>query len=229
MPDESAADDGESLRERVSELEQTVSEQQDVIQRLMPSRRQTVAGLGLLGAGVGAGRLSSGTARAEAAGQVGTDTDPVDVKAWDLDVQNGAGFNGSDVTGVGALETEDIEIGNKLTEHNYEQSPNDISEQRDTNTTYQNTEGTAIWWGVRLEGTSDDTFISTNMTASSTSAGADSFSQSLYGHKVTVDTGEEAPFVPILVPEGYYYRLRAGGDTADWQIDEWYERRWQQP
>lgn len=112
MPDESAADGGESLRERVSELEQTVSDQQETIQRLMPSRRQTVAGLGLLGAGVGAGRLSSGTARAEAAGQVGTDTDPVDVQAWDLDVQNGAEFNGNPLTGVGPLETEELVADN---------------------------------------------------------------------------------------------------------------------
>ena len=101
MPDESAADGGESLRERVSALEQTVSDQQETIQRLMPSRRQTVAGLGLLGAGVGAGRLSSGTARAEAAGQVGTESDPVDVEAWDLNVQNGATIDGDPAGGFG--------------------------------------------------------------------------------------------------------------------------------
>ena len=88
MPDESAADGGESLRERVSELEQLVEQQQATIQRLMPSRRQTVAGLGLLGAGVGAGRLSTEAARAEAAGQVGTDTDPVDVKGYDVRAAN---------------------------------------------------------------------------------------------------------------------------------------------
>lgn len=110
MPDSEPDDDAADLRARVRDLEATVSEQQATIQKLMPSRRQTIAGLGLLGAGAGVGRLSTERARAQAAGQVGTDTDPVGLKAWDLDVQNGATFNGSDLLDVGTAEVEDAEI-----------------------------------------------------------------------------------------------------------------------
>lgn len=78
-PTDDSGDDEQSLRDRVRDLEDTVSEQQATIQQLMPSRRQTLAGAGLLGAGVLGGYQASGTARAQAAGQVGTSSDRVDV------------------------------------------------------------------------------------------------------------------------------------------------------
>ena len=119
MPD-SEPDDDSDLRARVRDLEATVSNQQEIIQKLMPSRRQTIAGLGLLGAGAGVGRLSTERARAQAAGQVGTDDDPVDVKAWDLNVAgqltSDLDAGGNSVTNVGSMAVEDLDtetVGNQ--------------------------------------------------------------------------------------------------------------------
>jgi len=71
-------DDAATLRERVRTLEQTVAQQQDTIQQLMPSRRAILAG----GAGLVGGAALTGQASAQsAAGQVGTSSEPVDVEA----------------------------------------------------------------------------------------------------------------------------------------------------
>jgi len=71
-------DDAATLRERVRELEQTVAQQQDTIQQLLPSRRAVLAG----GAGLVGGAALTGQASAQsAAGQVGTSSEPVDVEA----------------------------------------------------------------------------------------------------------------------------------------------------
>jgi hypothetical protein len=89
MASDSGADD--ELRERVAQLEETVSEQQATIKspgqptasrRGLLSAAAGVAGLGALGV------YSSSPASAQAAGQVGTASDPVDVEAYDLNVQN---------------------------------------------------------------------------------------------------------------------------------------------
>jgi len=62
----------------VRELEQTVAQQQDTIEQLMPSRRAILAG----GAGLVGGAALTGQASAQsAAGQVGTSSEPVDVEA----------------------------------------------------------------------------------------------------------------------------------------------------
>ena len=118
MPDSEPDDDSAAdLRARVRDLEATVTEQQETIQKLMPSRRQTIAGLGLLGAGAGVGRLSTERARAQAAGNQGTEEEPNNIWAWDLDVQNGATFNGNPLTGVGTAEVERAsieEVGGKI-------------------------------------------------------------------------------------------------------------------
>jgi hypothetical protein len=63
-------------------------------------------------AGLGAaGVYGSTSAQAQAsgpAGQQGTASAPNDMFAYNLDVQNGAQFNGTDLVGVGALETDDL-------------------------------------------------------------------------------------------------------------------------
>ena len=57
--------------------------------KIILSKRQLLA---IAGSGLGAGGLAalgiSEASAEEAAGQVGTDTEPVDVQAWDLDVAN---------------------------------------------------------------------------------------------------------------------------------------------
>jgi len=51
---------------------------------------------------------SAGVAALCAVGQVGTQSSPEDVFAYNLDVQNGAQFNGTDLSGVGSLSTESL-------------------------------------------------------------------------------------------------------------------------
>jgi hypothetical protein len=106
------------LRERVAALEQTVAEQQhhssESPKQPTASRRgfvkaaAAVAGLGALGI------YSSYPARAQAAGQVGTASEPVDVEAYDLNVQGSV--SGIDTGGVENPMTADLDAGgNSLT------------------------------------------------------------------------------------------------------------------
>ncbi len=101
-------DDTADLRERVAQLEQTVSKQSELLRRVMPSRRDFVKMGG--GAAVGAAGVYAATGGAAGqtgpAGQQGTESEPNDMYAWDLDVQNGATFNGNPLSGVGAMDVE---------------------------------------------------------------------------------------------------------------------------
>jgi len=108
-------DDAATLRERVRELEQTVAQQQDTIQQLMPSRRAILAG----GAGLVGGAALTGQASAQsAAGQVGTSSEPVDVEAAtvtadsvntdDLGISDTILTSGSYATVMGGSATEDL-------------------------------------------------------------------------------------------------------------------------
>jgi len=98
-------DDPDTLRERVDQLEATVAAQQQTITRMLPGRRGVLKAGGLVAGGGVLGALSADRASAQAAGQVGTASDPVDVEAFDLNVQDGATFNGSDISNVGSLST----------------------------------------------------------------------------------------------------------------------------
>jgi len=90
-------DDAATLRERVRELEQTVAQQQDTIEQLMPSRRAVLAG----GAGLVGGAALTGQASAQsAAGQVGTSSEPVDVEAASVNVQEGVSTPSAFVSGT---------------------------------------------------------------------------------------------------------------------------------
>jgi hypothetical protein len=115
MASDSGADDAAALRERVAQLEETVAEQQatsESPERPTASRRGFVkaaaaaAGLGALGV------YSSSPASAQAAGQVGTQSEPVDVEAYDLNVQNQLAGDldagGNSLTNVAAVETEQL-------------------------------------------------------------------------------------------------------------------------
>jgi len=115
-----SGDDAAALRERVAQLEETVAEQQATSEspeeptasrRGLLSAAAGVAGLGALGI------YSSYPASAQAAGQVGTASDPVDVEAYDLNVQGTAtgllqnpltgdlDASGNSLTNVSAVET----------------------------------------------------------------------------------------------------------------------------
>ena len=116
-------DTDEDIHDRLERLEARVAEQQQTIEQLSEGgavgRRSVVASL--LGAGAVGGLAGYGSqsARAQAsgpAGQVGTAEEPVDGFLWDLDVQgqvtSDLPMGGNDVTGVGALETEDLNADN---------------------------------------------------------------------------------------------------------------------
>jgi len=108
------APDDPDLRERVAELEQTVEQQQETIHQLLPSRRRVLQAGGLVAGGGVLGALTADRASAQASGQVGTSSDPVDVEAFDLGVQNqlssSVDAGGNDLTNVGSLSTTDINV-----------------------------------------------------------------------------------------------------------------------
>lgn len=90
-PDSTAdPDDTDTLRERVAELEQTVQQQQQTIQQLLPSRRGVIKAGGLLAGGGLLGAVGSERVAADAEGQVGTLSKPLDVIAWSLQDRSGS-------------------------------------------------------------------------------------------------------------------------------------------
>jgi len=109
------ADDSD-LRARVEQLEATVEAQQATIEQLLPSRRRVLQAGGLVAGGGVLGALSADRASAQASGQVGTSSDPVDVEAYDLAVQNelssSVDAGGNDLTNVGSLKTGDATVTN---------------------------------------------------------------------------------------------------------------------
>jgi hypothetical protein len=80
--------------------------------RIVTTRRQLLAAAAGGSIGVSAlVKLGIDPATAQsAAGQVGTQSSPEDVFANALDVQAGAEFNGTDVSGVGSLSTGDVTV-----------------------------------------------------------------------------------------------------------------------
>jgi len=81
-------------------------------EKIVTTRRQLLAAT--LGGSAGVAALvklgiDPATAQ-QAAGQVGTQSSPEDVFAFDLDVQNGAEFNGTDLSGVGSLSTDNLDV-----------------------------------------------------------------------------------------------------------------------
>jgi hypothetical protein len=121
MASDSGADDAAALRERVDQLEQTVAEQQATIESLSSppaSRRGVLAALtGVAGAGALGAYSQRGSA--QAAGQVGTSAEPVDVVSNDIttakitDGDDGATYDvgddlaGSDYTQIDRVDDSD--------------------------------------------------------------------------------------------------------------------------
>ena len=104
--------DSEKDEPSKADHEQRIAQLEATVEKLMPSRRSVLAGMA--GAGIGAAGMygASETARAQAAGQVGTETDPVDVKAWNLNVANqltsDLDAGGNSVTNLAGVETEEL-------------------------------------------------------------------------------------------------------------------------
>jgi hypothetical protein len=100
MSDPTADIDTEALAEQVVE---ELDAGQQIGDKIVLSKRQLIA---IAGSGLGAGALASlgiDEAAAQAAGSQGTPSEPNDMYAYNLDVQNGAEFNGNPLAGVGSL------------------------------------------------------------------------------------------------------------------------------
>jgi hypothetical protein len=81
--------DTDTLRERVADLEATVEAQQQTITKLLPGRRGVLKGSALVAGGGLLGALTADRAQAQASGQVGTTSDPIDVIAYSLQDRSG--------------------------------------------------------------------------------------------------------------------------------------------
>jgi hypothetical protein len=82
-------DTDDTLRERVADLEATVAAQQQTIAKLLPGRRGVLKAGALVGGGGLLGALTADRASADASGQVGTTSDPIDVVAYSLQDRTG--------------------------------------------------------------------------------------------------------------------------------------------
>lgn len=85
-----AADSDSDLRARVEQLEATVQNQQETIRKMLPGRRGVLKGAALVGGGGLVGALSADRVSAQAAGQVGTTSEPIDVIAFSLQDRGGS-------------------------------------------------------------------------------------------------------------------------------------------
>jgi hypothetical protein len=85
------SDDTDSdLRARVAQLEATVEAQQETIQSMLPGRRQVLQAGALVGGGGLVGALTADRAAADAEGQVGTTSEPLDVIAYSVQDRSGS-------------------------------------------------------------------------------------------------------------------------------------------
>ena len=82
--------DDPDLRARVEQLEATVEAQQETIQQLLPSRRRVLQAGATLGGGALLGSAVSDRVAADAEGQVGTLSKPLDVIAFSLQDRGGS-------------------------------------------------------------------------------------------------------------------------------------------
>ena len=82
--------DDDDLRARVAELEQRLENQQATISQLLPGRRGVLKGAALVGGGGLVGALSADRVDAQAAGQIGTTSEPIDVVAYSVQDRSGS-------------------------------------------------------------------------------------------------------------------------------------------
>lgn len=84
-------------QQRLAELEAKVEAQQSTLEKMLPGRRAVLAGLAGAGAGAVGMRSATDDASAQAVGQIGTDSEPVDVEAETVDAS--------------AVNADDLDIG----------------------------------------------------------------------------------------------------------------------
>ena len=104
--------DDERLRDRIEALESTVESQQETMRKLMPSRRSVLQGAGGVGLGaLGMSLFGSSASAQSAAGQVGTEENPVDVVLASLNMQGPLDMSGNDIENAGAVQAGRAVIG----------------------------------------------------------------------------------------------------------------------
>jgi len=177
-----------------------------------------VAGLGALGV------YSSSRASAQASGQIGTASDPVDVEAYDLNVQNQLAGDldagGNSVTNADSVSTDEGDVANRLS-HPIE-DPNDVTDLRSLDIEYQNTTGEPIIVDVQLVLPSDgDYSASLRLASTSGLGGSDEVANSrgYYGQSSNLTLRFT---VSTVVPDGHYYTVSDVRSSLD--LDTWVER-----
>lgn len=109
----------------------------------------------------------------------------------------------------------------------YEDQVSDITGSRSFDTTYQNTDGEAIWVTVSAKASASNTRIFMQPRVGPSSGTVDDVGNQLDGAvAVNPPTDLTAASSTFLVPDDHYYTVRAFGDSADYYISDWYERTW---
>jgi hypothetical protein len=176
-------------------------------EKIVTTRRQLLAAAAGGSAGVAAlVKLGIDPATAQsAAGQVGTSSSPEDVYAYDLDVQNGAEFNGTDIEGVGALSTTNLDTGRTW---------QDVTGQRNIGETETNNTESEIIVNVVIESDDGD--------GSATGVRFDKPALDLARFKQEIDNGDSTTLITTVSPgEDYSVQNFTGSVT----LRSWLEFR----
>lgn len=221
-PDDSG-DDAAALRARVDALEQTVSEQQATIEELASptaSRRGVLAALTGV-AGAGALGAYSQRASAQAAGQVGTSAEPVDIYANKIQQVNSF---------VGAVDTEGETFtdpaGNTFSGAINGIEPKgyvDESANRTIGTEYQNNKNAPIEVKVRFQSTSSTGLLNPKLLTGGVSGNL----QTTETVRLSLSSGQyDSPTrlqLSAIVGAGGYYKATDANTPVE--VDKWAEQK----
>jgi hypothetical protein len=181
------------------ELEQRVEQLEETVQRMMPNRRQTLKGMGLLGGGALLGGVGSRQADAStgSAGNVGSDTDRPDIYGDSVDANS---------VSTNALAS-DIE------------DPVDVSGSRSLSTEYQNTDSTNRFVYVFFISDGTQT-IDVQGNFGNTSGQLVTISREYVD--ADSQTIQHRTTLSLEVPPGSYYEIGSGGGNEA-EVETWFE------
>jgi len=221
-----APDSDADLRARVAELEQRVAAQQETISQLLPGRRGVLKGAALLGGGALVGAGTADRASAQASGQVGTSSDPVDVEAYDLAVQNQLSSNvdagGNDLTNVGSLKTDNLTTNGQ----SGVELPQDVTSSRSLGTWETNNTGNAIFVMIQLNVKDQDTDVNDRLRVA-TDVNSSQTANPVVDTQIQTSDGSRIDLtVTAMVPDGAEYRARiVKDDSNNASLGLWHEQK----
>jgi len=180
--------------------------------KIVTTRRQLLAATLGGSAGVAAlVKLGIDPATAQsAAGQVGTQSSPEDVFAYDLDVQGALqrdlDAGGQAIKNAGSVSTAELDTGRTWVE---------VSGNRSLDTEYTNNSDSEILVNVTVVSEADATAVGLNWTG-----GVGQTDET----RLTVDLNDTVS-IRTTVPVGQTYTANAFGDTGGFSIKHWHEFR----